>query len=115
MEGSFNERGDIMDKLMHFFKGCYIGSEKLWKSFWVLGFFGFLFLAVLQYLMMMALGHMGFMIVAFFMFFFHLFYLVSVWRCAPNTDWMGWMYIARIIVVLSFVSLLMTIYASFMA
>ena len=46
---------------------------------------------------------------------FFVFASVSIWRCAPNSSWVGWGYMARVVVVLSGLLVIMLVFGAFVS
>lgn len=94
--------GEKPDKLWAFVRRCWTGDLKLWQMFW--------FVSVGLSLAIMALSHAGtafhapiiwWLIVLALMIPIEVWWVVSLWRCAPNTKWKVWTVAARILVVAS--------------
>ena len=68
------------------------GYLDLWMAYWVFGvFLG----GVLVFILVLLFGKAG----ALLFLPYNIWVTVSIWRCAPNTEWLGWTYIARILSV----------------
>ena len=94
-------------------KNAWSGGERLWKVFWlynmVLGTFLSVTFDVVAEENLLLLGLLsGVMII------WAVWVTVSLWRCAFNTDWRGWGYIVRALVLLSLVTVASTIAAVFL-
>ena len=100
--------------LKTFLCDCFNGKAKLWQAFWLLSFLGGMILAFIfnGILVPIGLDPMGLFAMLFllFMLAFNIFCIISIWRCAPNTDWVGWMYIARILAVLAAIGIVITFF-----
>ena len=82
------------------------GKASLISAFWIIGVIGWFtcrLIVGLVYLYSTSVYLYAFGGIAFFL--FHVFALISIWRCAFNTNWKGWAYIARTIVILAFLNL----------
>jgi hypothetical protein len=97
-------------------KNYWYGKARLANAFWLLGVLGgvfatfifrvFLNLVVLQipnFPLRIILLSISFI----FLLGFIIFVYVSIWRCAWNTDWKGWGYIARFLIFLKISIILM--------
>jgi len=91
----------------YFLVRCWRGEARLWQAFWLTLVLGYLLLNVATAIVMVALtalmnttGLIVFAIAVVFNVSFLVFALVSVWRCAPNTDSPPMNAAARVVVVL---------------
>ncbi len=73
------------------------GQESLAIAYWL---FGVLIGNISGFLLVAVLGPVGLLFYIVYSFWV----TVSIWRCAPNTTWVGWTYIARTLSVLGFLS-----------
>ena len=85
------------ESIKNFFISCWYGNEKLWKAFWLLGFLTF-FIAVLFAVVLKS--REAYLIFGFLIQLpMTIFWLISTWRCAPNSK-IIFKYFARGIVIL---------------
>lgn len=100
--------------LKTFLCDCFNGKAKLWQAFWLLSFLGGMLLAFIfiGILVPFGLDPMGIfaMIYQLLMMAFHVFCIISIWRCAPNSEWIGWMYIARVLAVLTAIAVAISLF-----
>lgn len=86
-------------------KGHWRGEARLVSAFWLIGVAaGWIFGGIVVFAAAFAPQWLFLAIVAYLAFF--AFSSVSIWRCARNTSWVGWGYMARGVVVLNAVSIL---------
>ncbi len=84
------------------------GREPLWKAFWLIYILGWILFPLGLTAVFVILGFIGvpvsiwqLVIVILVVLVAWLFLSsVAVWRCAPNTGWVGWTYLARAFVLL---------------
>jgi len=87
------------------------GQERLWKAYWLIYTLGSIVVTLVTVVALIVLEQLGFPIgiwqlLIVILVSYLLWWLLSsfvVWRCAPNTDWVGWTYLARAVVLLYFV------------
>jgi hypothetical protein len=92
---------------MNFFKQGWLGKEKLWKVTW-LGYIGLIIVVVLLTISMVGtVGDNAMLFMTPVVLVVNIWGIVAMWRCAPNVNWRGWMYIARVLVVLTAVGWLL--------
>ena len=72
------------------------GQASLASAFWILLVIGMNVLSVLVNLLMIRGNQLVIAISYTVWGFYYIFVLVSIWRCAWNTSWKGWGYLARI-------------------
>ncbi len=82
------------------------GVEKLWKVFWIYNVtLGLVLSFVLQ-----VIGHLAILPLLYIFLLIGILWtiwiLVGLWKCAFNTKWEGWGYLARAFVVLSILGLM---------
>jgi hypothetical protein len=78
------------------FSNLWNGKSPLWVAYWI---WGVLVGNILAFLLIATLGVFGFLIFMPYA----IWSTVSIWRCAFNTNWIGWGYIARTLVVIVFI------------
>jgi len=81
------------------------GKARLYRAFWFVGILpsvSFNFLYALAGDNLVLIG-----VISLFSVPWTFFALVSIWRCAWNVGWLGWGYVARILVVVNIISALL--------
>ena len=108
------------DVPLGFWVGHWQGKRRLLTAFWLIGVVGLILLSLIQTLVM-AIGLMlhyfdkvGATILAPIIYGPHALWLiyaiyasVAIWRCAVNTSWRGWGYLARALVMLVLLGILL--------
>jgi len=90
---------------MGFIKRSWRGEEKLWRVFWLYYMLGelifFMFLYLIMFLISIVVtSEPPFLIILVYVipvFGYFIWIIVSLWKCAFNTNWKGWGYLIRIL------------------
>ena len=90
------------EQMKELFKNAWLGKEKLWKVFWLIGWVFPLVLSVLLAFLEKAFANTVMaIIVSIFMIAYSIYSLIAVWKCARNTKNKIWFYLARFYVILA--------------
>jgi len=89
--------------MLDFVRNGWKGGERLWKVTW-LGYVGGVMLLVIALVGVgAALGEAAGYVFGPLILVVNVWGLVAMWRCAPNVNWRGWFYLARVLVVMAVV------------
>jgi len=108
--------GENFQKVKFFSKDWFLalwnGERPLWEAWWVLGTSALLVIAVICLFITQILPHsmLSVAILGGVTLALQIFWLVAVWRCAPNIHNNIWTYVARTVLVLGIIS---SLYDSF--
>jgi hypothetical protein len=78
-----------------FLKRCFSGKEQLWKAYWLLGSIGTLLWLALRFFTSSGTTGGALLFLLLVILLFHIFWSVSVWRCAFHTSHWAWAVAAR--------------------
>lgn len=85
------------------------GEEKLWKTFWVYGFGGSIILNIINSILTSILMLLGIPMMLV-MLAFQVWSSIAIWRCAPNVKNKIWGQVARVLVVLSAIGFVLSLF-----
>ncbi|MHB1085656.1 MAG: hypothetical protein ACYCZA_12570 [Thiobacillus sp.] len=89
-----------------FFWRCWHGKERLWKAYWLLGLLGGFLFALTRIPTSPLVQGVLFLLFAIPI---HMFWWVSIWRCAFHTSHWGWTVLARGVVAINLLILVIGI------